>query len=205
MSQKTLAMLLSINMCFSFKVLSQSSWEIEKNKDGIEVYTKIEEGSDFKSFKAVMVVQASFSEVISVLIDADNYTTWYGFTKTSKVLKQQKDIQYNYVETIFPWPYSNRDMVYKMSISYLNSEEINISLKGIPDYIPTKKGIVRMQAAEGHIGLKRQDGATKVIYIFHSEPGNKVPAWLANSSIAELPFKTLLGLRNVLTEEHRSR
>ncbi len=198
-------MLLSISMCFPFKVLSQSPWEIEKNKEGIEVYTKIEEGSDFKTFKAVMVVEASFSEVISVLKDADNYTKWYGFTKTSKVLEQQKGIQYNYVETMFPWPYSNRDMVYKMSISHLNSEEINISLKGIPDYIPAKKGIVRMQSAEGHIVLKRQNGATKVIYTFHSEPGNKVPVWLANNSIAELPFKTMLGLRTVLTEEQGSR
>lgn len=204
MSNKTLALLLSILVSMSFKTLSQTSWEIDKDKDGIVVYTKVEKDSDFKSFKAVMLVDASTSEIIRLLKNADSYTQWYGYTKTSKVLKREKDDQYNYVETIFPWPYRNRDMVYKMSINTSNPEAAVISLKGIPDYIPEKKGIVRMKKAEGYILLEPQDDNTEVTYVFHSEPGDNVPVWLANSSIAELPFKTLRGLRKILKEQNKT-
>lgn len=177
---------------------SQNSWEIDKNKEGIKVYTRIEDHSEFKSFKAVMMVAASTDELLKILKNADGFTSWYGFTKTSKLLKQERGVQYNYVETIFPWPYSNRDMVYRMSIDTSIPRAIKITLKGIPDYIQDKKGIVRMEKAEGYILLKPMEDKTEVIYVFHSEPGDNVPSWLANNSMAELPFKTLSGLRKIL-------
>lgn len=195
-------LMLFINlMAIGFIAHAQSSWEMAMNKDAIIVYTRVEENSDFKSFKATMKVKGSLKEVIEILKDADNYKAWYGFTKTSKALKKEKDVQYNYVETIFPWPFNNRDMVYRMSINELNSNELLISLKGIPDFIPEKNGITRMQKAEGTILLKSINDKVEVTYQFHSEPGDNIPVWLANNSIAELPFKTLSGLRKILEKK----
>lgn len=92
-------------------------------------------------------------------------------------------------------------MVYIMSIDTFNSREIKIFLKGIPDYIPEKKEIVRMKKAEGSILLHPSGDKTEVIYIFHSEPGDNLSSWLANNSIANLPFETLSGLRKILKEK----
>ncbi|MEQ9263520.1 MAG: START domain-containing protein [Owenweeksia sp.] len=179
---------------------AQNSWEIDTDKEDIIVYTKIKEDSDFKAFKAVTIVNASTDEILDILKNADNYTQWYGYTKTSKLLKQEGDAQYNYVETLFPWPYSNRDMVYRMSINAFPRGVVRIFLKGIPDYIPEKEGIVRVRKAEGYILLQPIGEKTEVIYEFHSEPGDNIPSWLANNSIAELPFRTLSGLRKILGE-----
>lgn len=178
----------------------QHSWEIDRDKDGIVVYTKLEKGSNFKSFKAVITIQASTDEVVEVLKNADDYTKWYGYTNTSALLKQEGDTQFNYVETVFPWPYSNRDMVYRMSVSASAQGVVKILLKGIPDYLPEKQGIVRMKKAEGYILLQPIDEKTEVTYVFHSEPGDNIPPWLANNSIGELPFRTLSGLRKRLEE-----
>lgn len=205
MNNKKLVILLSMLMLTSTDAFSQASWKLDKNKDGIVVYIRAERGSGFKSFKAVITIEASKDEIISILKDADSYTKWYGYTKTSKLIKQENDVQYNYVETIFPWPFANRDMVYRMSINMLHSGVIEISLKGIPNYIPEKKGIVRMQKAEGYISLNPLDNKTEITYEFHSEPGDNIPTGLANNSIAELPFKTLRGLREVLKEKKASR
>lgn len=185
-------------MAIGFQAKAQSNWEMAMNKDDIIVYTRDEEHSDFKSFKAIMEVDGTLKEVIKILKDADHYQAWYGYTKTSKVLKKEKGVQYNYVETIFPWPFSNRDMVYKMSVNELNSKELLISLEGIPDFIPEKNGITRMQKAQGTLLLKAINDKVEVTYQFHSEPGDTIPVWLANNSIAELPFKTLSGLRKTL-------
>jgi hypothetical protein len=58
-----------------------------------------------------------------------------------------------------------------------------------------------MKKAEGYILLQPSDNKTEIIYVFHSEPGETIPAWMANNSIAKLPFKTLSGLRKVLKVE----
>ena len=200
MINKTLVLLLSILLFISLDVFSQASWEVDKNKDGIVVYTRAEKNSSFKSFKAVATIDASTDEIINILKNVDSYTKWYGYTKTSKLIKQENGVQYNYVETIFPWPFANRDMVYRMSINSLPSGVVEISLNGLPDYIPEKKGITRMKKAEGYLLLKPLNGKTEITYEFHSDPGDNIPTWLANNSIAELPFKTLLGLRAVIKE-----
>jgi hypothetical protein len=184
----------------SLDAFTQSSWEVAKNEGGIVVYTRAEKGSAFKSFKAITTLEASTDEIINALKDADNYVKWYGYTKTSKLVKQEDSVQYNYVETIFPWPFANRDMVYKMSIHSRHAGVIEISLTGLPDYMPEKKGITRMQKADGYLLLKPLDGKTEITYAFHSEPGDNIPTWLANNSIAELPFITLKGLREMLKE-----
>lgn len=175
--------------------IAQTAWKIDKDENGIKVYTRIEEDSDFKAFKAITQLEASLQEIIAILQDADNYVDWYGFTKSSQLVKREKNVQYNYVETIFPWPFKNRDMTYRMSIDTTSSMETRISLTGLPDYLPEIKGIVRMKKAEGYILLRPMDGSTEIEYVFHSDPGENVPVWLANQSIAELPFRTLMGLR----------
>ena len=200
MKNKSLVILACMVFMISYQSFSQNSWEIDKNKNGIKVYTKVENGSDFKAFKAVITVNASTYEILKILKDISGYTKWYAYTKTSILLKKERDIQFNYVETTFPWPYENRDMVYRMSIKQANSGIIRISLKGLPAYIPQKKGIVRMKKAEGYILLKPNNGKTEIVYVFHSEPGENIPSWLANNSIANLPFETLSGLRKILRE-----
>lgn len=196
-----LVFILGILGLISSKADAQSSWEIDKEKDSIIVYTRVETDSDFKSFKAEITLVASVKELIEILKDADNYIQWYGYTKMSRILHSEYSVQYNYVETKFPWPYSNRDMVYCMSIDTVSRDIIEISLKGIIDYIPSKKGIVRMKKAEGSIILKSCGSKTQIIYTFHSEPGGDVPPWLANSSIAEMPFRTLSGLRKMISKQ----
>jgi len=181
-----------------FNALSQVLWEIDKNEDGIKVYTQKVKGSDFKSFKAVVQVDASLEKVIKLLKDVDSYTKWFGYTETSKLLYQEEDVQYAYLETILPWPYENRDMVYKIKVNQISSEVTKITLKGIPDYIPKKKKIVRMEKANGFFLLTSSENKTEIVYEFHSEPGSNISPWLANSSIADLPFQTLSGLRKIL-------
>lgn len=205
---KAIILLTSVLCIISADIFCQSSWEIDKDKDGIKVFTRVEKGSDFKSFKAVMIVNSPISEIVKILRDVNEYTKWFGYTKTSKLIKQETDdVQYNYVETIFPWPYANRDMVYRMSVDTFVDGSVKIIIKGIPDYLPEKEGLVRMKKAEGYILLKpldNLDDKIEAIYIFHSEPGYNVPSWLANRSIAELPFKTFSGLRNTLKEKSKN-
>lgn len=183
------------------EVFPQGSWEIALNKEGIVVYTKDENGSDFKSFKGIVSITAPKELIIKLLKDGDNYKKWYAYTKSSKLLKKEDGVQFTYVETNFPWPFKNRDMVYSTRIDTSDTQKVKVSLIGLRDYIPEKKGIVRMDKAEGFILLEEINDKTKVTYVFHSNPGRGIPAGLANRSIADLPFKTLFDLRDI-AEKH---
>ncbi|MCR9252591.1 MAG: START domain-containing protein [bacterium] len=185
----------------TFGVLAQGEWVLDMEKAGIRVYTRYELGSEFKSFKAITSLDSSLDEIIEVLKDADNYSKWYGFTKNSRLLKQDSNVQYNYLETTFPWPYKNRDLVYRMSVGKSNADSVLIQLEGIPDYVDDMSGIVRMQKAGGYISLKAMGSQIEITYFFHSEPGDNIPVWLANHSIAEMPYRTLTGLRAILKRE----
>lgn len=178
---------------------AQPAWELTKDKDGIRVYTRAENSSDFKSFKAAVRIHAPAKDIVDVLRDADHYADWYGFTKTARLLARENGVQYHYVETIFPWPYQNRDLVYKLWEERIDTRTVKLHLVGIPSFIPPVHNVVRMKKAEGHITLTAvTNHETEVVYEFHSEPGDNIPPRLANLSISELPWKTLSGLRNVL-------
>ncbi|QNL21477.1 hypothetical protein HZR84_05865 [Hyphobacterium sp. CCMP332] len=201
MVNPVLIWILSLAILNPMIAFTQSTWTPEIQKQGISVYTKAEKYSDFKSFKAEVELPAKIEEVLQVLKDGAHYVHWFGFTKTSRSLKKEGDVQFIYMETIFPWPYANRDMVYMMSFDTKSPNETLIILKGIPDFLPEKRGIVRMEKANGSILLQSEGEITKIRYVFHSEPGGRIPHWLANNSIAELPYQTLLGLRQMLSDK----
>ncbi len=197
---KLFALITCVSALLSANLTAQTDWKMERERDGIRIYTKQEVNSKYHSFKGIVLVAASVEDVTKVLKDADNYTRWYGFTNTSQLLEQTENEQFNYVETKFPWPFKNRDMVYKMTID-TSKDEMIFHLTGLPDYMPERKGIVRMRKAEGYILLEPEGENTRVTYVFHSDPGKSIPSRLANSSIGELPYSTLSGLRNIFTPE----
>ena len=64
MNQTALLLLISY-LSTIHTIWAQSEWEIDKLENGICVYTRHEENSDFKAFKATMQVKASIDEVVS--------------------------------------------------------------------------------------------------------------------------------------------
>src|SRR6476646_3793881 len=102
---------------FRFKLLiilllvsvSDSSWDLKKNKDNILVYTRGIETSDFKEIKSITIVKSSLSSVIKVLTDVDNYTSWVYKCVVSKKVKQVSDAEIcAYQMFDVPWPCDDR-------------------------------------------------------------------------------------------------
>ncbi len=52
-----------------------------------------------------------------------------------------------------------------------------------------------MKSAHGYLEVTPLKGATQVTFVMHSELGGRVPLWMANQNIFELPIRTLVGLR----------
>ncbi len=175
--------------------ISESSWELVAHDDGVEVYTRQKAGSEYRAFKSTVTVDATAAEIVDVLKDVDSYVNWFAFTEHAELLRVTPVEQFTYVETYFPWPLSNEDMIYRMTYVTLGEAATKLLLEGIPDYLPSRSGITRMKSASGYISLDSTANETKITYSMHLELGGSIPIWMANGSIHELPLRTLSNLK----------
>lgn len=188
-----------IILLLTLSVSAQEDWQLKKAEDGIKVYTKTESGSDYKSFKAEMQLNCRIDDIVEVLKEMNIVNNWVADSKEVKLLKTEGNSQYFYIETSLPWPFNNRDMVYRFQYIEINSDQVKVTVTGLPEYIQPKKGIVRLEKANGYWLLTSIDsGKTAVTYEMHVEPGGLIPAWLANAFIVNVPFSTFKGLRRAV-------
>jgi hypothetical protein len=175
-------------------------WELKKFSEGINVYTAPIVGSDFKAFKAEMEITATVEQMRYILEHPDLFPDMFPDTEELNVLSRPNDstsIQYNLTST--PWPLDDRDGAYKSV--FVTNKSGGFVLKGeaIPDYIPEKEDVVRIKKSDSKwevIPLK--DGKLKVIYEVRAEPGGKLPEWLVNSAVVDVPYQTFVNLKKVL-------
>lgn len=195
--------ILFINILFS-GTDKGADWELRKDKSGIEVYTRSVENSSFDEFKAITTLtNTSLTKVLDVILDIENFTNLYPDCIEAKILEQKgKYYDIHYFKIKAPWPVKNRDAIYE-SVSTVadNGNYARVNLEPLGNYLPEKKDIVRMHKGRGFWELEATDTNTvKVLYQFHGDPGGKVPAWLANSSVTASPFHTLMNMKKILKE-----
>ena len=91
----------------------QENWELQKEDEGIKVYTAEVEGSEIKAFKAVAVMEGKLSNFVAVLKDVEAYQELFNSNMYSELLEQTDTMQIQYSQTKVPWPISDRDGVYQ--------------------------------------------------------------------------------------------
>lgn len=176
---------------------AQSSWQLYTHKNGIDVFTKNLEGSDFKAVKTVCVLETSLSKIAYVLMDVDRTTDWVYGTKSCKLLHSftPNDLIY-YAEIALPWPASNRDFIIRITLTQDPiTKAITIRAINKPTYIPEKKNLVRIQQSSGFWQISPLgNGRVRVEYTLQVDPGGYLPAWLVNLFAANGPYDSARNL-----------
>jgi START domain-containing protein len=185
-----------------FVTAQENNWELKKNESDIKIYTRNVKGSGFKEFRAETTVTSELSWVVMILKDVDRYKEWVADIKEVKLFKADENNIYYYAETLVPWPIDNRDMVYHLQFTKTNNAEIKVIVTGIRDYIPEKKGIVRIEKAIGFWKLTSLgENKIQITYQLHAEPGGTIPEWLANLKVIDMPYTTLSGLIDMINKK----
>ncbi|MFC2152289.1 START domain-containing protein [Bacteroidota bacterium] len=178
---------------------SNSDWQLAKTKDEISIYTRKVNYSDYKEFKAEMIVNSKPDAIVIFLQNIDGYKEWLPDCLESKKLYQISSTeQINYLITDVPWPYEDRDIIYRFKVTKKNSKsgQFRILIENKPKYLDLKKNIVRIPNSLGFwVITPISENQTKVVYQMHVEPGGYVPAWLANLKIVDTPYTFLYNLR----------
>ena len=186
---------LTLALCAAPALAQDASWEVALEEDGLIVQTRNVEGSDFKAFRANIVIDATPQEVFDRLQDVESYPGWFPDTLEAERLESEDGSLANYVVTDIPWPLKDRDAVYAVT-NEVSPELIVTTVTADPDRVPENSKYVRIREAAGEWRLTAlNEGGTRIGWTFHLEPGGNIPAGLANARVIETPQKALVALK----------
>ncbi len=180
-------------------------WEKAIDKNGVVVYTREVEGSPLKEFKAETTIAANPATLVSVLLDAESMTTWWPDCLEAKLLNQNgvKDWKVYFVMKV-PFPLNNRDTVNKFELSEDSLGNIKIKIYALPNDVAEKKGLVRIPEVKGFWSFTKKGENTEVTYQLHANPGGNIPAFVANSTVTDSPYKVLLNLKQEVVKPNHA-
>ncbi|MDP4268160.1 MAG: START domain-containing protein [Bacteroidota bacterium] len=180
---------------------SQESWSLRTDKNGVKVYTRSVKGSQMKEFKGETYVKCTLGSLANLIDDISSYPKWmYNCKSAERIKKISIREGYSYYVNSCPWPLDDRDIVihYYMKQDPL-TKEIVINMIGEKSYIPEKKNYIRVPNFRGIWQFTpEKNGLVKVTYQTYSETGGTVPSSLVNAFSVDLPYNTLLNLKNKL-------
>ncbi len=189
-------------LLFSFGFLqAQLKWSVNKDDNGIKVFSRFVAGSKFKEYKASTFIKAPIEAVISVLTDGDNLKKWNFKTTKSALLESLSDKEFVvYMYNDMPWPAKNRDHISRLTLEYLSDTLVKINIKSLPNRLPVVHGVVRVVHFSGFWLLEKSKGGTIVTQYMHGDPGGLIPYFLVNSVIVDAPFDSFTRLKQLFKE-----
>lgn len=187
-------------LLFLFQMRGQQQWDLVKEDEGIKVYTRINEVMSFKEFKASAIVKGEVNDFVSVLYDVEGLKTWGHNISESRLLERPNDtIQIYYAVAKAPWPYKNRDGVYKNIFSWDElSRTLMVKISLLDDNRELNNKYVRL---DGYGYWKVQQisaNEIKVEFQMQVDPGGSIKAWMANMFVTDSPFYTMKGIIDVI-------
>ncbi len=181
---------------------AQSNWELQKDETGIKVYSKNAKDSGFKPFKAVVIMDNTVEEFVSVLFDINNMKDWiYKCKHTNSIERKGDTIQIYYAETKVPFPYKDRYGIYKNIFKWnSNNQTLWIAIETLEDYKKQNENLVRIKG-KGYWQVKSlSTNKIEVTFMMEADPGGGIPAWMANMFVNDSPYYTLLKLKDVINK-----
>jgi hypothetical protein len=187
-------------LSFFFEANSQQNWKLTKENNGIKVYMASSKQSKFKSIRVQCVFDGTIPKLINIIKNVSKHTDWVYKTKEAYVLKQVSPSEFIYYsESIMPWPISNRDGTFDLSLSYDTANNVlRINAFAEPNFIAIKAGLVRIPYSKASWYVTEFKNQLTIDYIFEVDPGGSIPAWLVNLFADDGPYESFQKLARLL-------
>lgn len=182
---------------------AQEQWELRQDKDGIAIYSRSSDYSNFDEFRAVTEIDQPPHTLVAVLRDINRIPDWMHSVISSRLLERQGDsIQIYYTEAKTPFPLKNRDGIYLNRFHWeAPTQTLLIDIEILGDYLEKEEDMVRISLGKGlWQARKLPSGKSELIFQMQVDPGGSIPSWLANMFVIDTPYETLKKLKMLLEE-----
>ena len=184
---------------------SEAEWKLALQRDGIEVSTRAVAGSDLDEFIGTTVIDASVNVIEAVIDDVPAAPQWMVDCREARIIRkidENVSVVLNVTKT--PWPMWDREtLLVSMKQKDAKTGTVTFSFHSIKDPdVPIGRKNVRIPAIDGQWVLNAiGEGHTKVTYAVKSNPGGSVPRFISQRTSWNIPYRTLLGLRNMVKKD----
>ncbi len=181
---------------------AEEAWSLEKDKDGIKVWTRKTPNSSLKEYKAVTVVQSSMDKILSTIKNYKTYEKWmYKVDAGSvKLVKKTSDNDFIVRMTISAPFIKSRESVTHYVVSAPDAKGVvTISMNAEPNALPANSDYVRISKMNGYFKLVPQpNGKIEITHQAASSPGGSIPDSMANLGVVDAPFTILTKLKSII-------
>lgn len=190
-------------LMFPTMMQGQETWELVKEKQGIKVFARQNDGMSFKEFKSIMQIKAEMSDFLAVLYDVEGLPQWgHNITESRLLSKPDPFNQTYYAIAKAPWPYKNRDGIYHNRISWDDNQKVlTIDIEMLDDPIEVDEDLVRMEGYGFWMAKEVAEGELEITFQMQIDPGGTIKAWIANMFVSDSPYFTMKGLREVIKDK----
>lgn len=206
MTSKLLLLTSTLLLCVS-TVFAQGNWELKKDDNGIQVYSRKPLTGNLKELRVVTTLDATENQLIAALQDVGNYTEWvYGNKKSALIKRVDAQTIIYFSEAHLCWPIKDRDLIVQLTVDQNpETKVLNMQAKSLPTYMPAKAGFIRIPYSLANwVVTPVGDNKIKVDYTFSIDPGGSIPAWLVNATLAIGPYNSFVKLRELLKKSSPS-
>jgi hypothetical protein len=190
--------------------VASSEWEFIADDGGIALYAREVNGYPEKQFKGVCTVSRTLEAVGFFLSDIDAYPEWFFKCIEAKKIpaRNSSDFQFLlYVAIETPWPFSNRDVVYKtdVSIDFASETVIIKSIALKKAFIPVKEQYVRITNSEHQWILERISAErTRITFMNRTNVAGPFANYISNSGTRDTTLYSLENLKKILNRQQNS-
>jgi hypothetical protein len=187
---------------FTVVGFAQPDWQLQKDENGIKVYTAENPESPVKLIRVEVEFDQPVEKIASTIMNVAEYKTWvYGCIESTTLARPNDSmVVYRHVTDV-PWPFEDRDLVAQFTRTKNKSTgSVSISSAQIANY-PEQEGYSRVKSSKAIWVLTPQkSGTVKAVYQLSVDPGGNMPGWLINLFITEGPYETFVNLQNLLRD-----
>lgn len=163
---------------------AEPEWQLQKDKNGIAIFTRDVDGSPFLAVKATAAFRQPVEKLAGYLGDGSECMQWRKMCKSSRVLQvnsEEERLVYQVLD--LPWPIADRDMVIQ-SVTEIDpvSRSVTVNIETQSNAYPIQK-YTRAETSS-QIQLRAIDAEhAEFTYIVHVDLGGDVSPALVNSQL----------------------
>jgi hypothetical protein len=172
------------------------AWETRLDKDGILVQSRLTAGAKYQEFRAEAEIDATVAQAIALLKDTPACRHWLFRCKESRLIREMSSTERIFYQvTSLPFPAKSRDAIFHAAITFEGPSSVRVTMSSMPDEVPQTKHVRVREAFGTYLLEPTRENKLRVTWQQYVDPGGSLPAWLVNSMLTDLPFKSLRAFR----------
>ncbi len=177
---------------------AEEEWELKRDRDDIQVYTRSVEGSPYDAVRTITVADdVRLSSFVALIVDAEACPDWADRCAESYVIEQVSATEnYVYTHNDLPFPVKDRDVVsHVIWTQEPDTLIVEMNSEAVAGRHEEVRGRLRLQMAEASWRFEPLGGGQiRIISDAHIDPGSALPGWVTNMLLVDTPFETMKSL-----------